>query len=52
MLEPPDPIEVKCTECGEEEDIGHICESLWKCNVCNETFSDGLDKDDCYEYFN
>lgn len=46
--EPPEPLEVKCTECREEENIDHIEDSLWKCNVCNETFSDGLD-DGSYE---
>lgn len=47
--EPGEPIEVKCTECGEYEKIGHIEGSLWKCLVCDETFIDGLDRQDCYE---
>ena len=49
MLEPEDPIEVKCTECGEEEQIEHINESIWECLVCKETFSDGTDRVDCFE---
>lgn len=39
-LEPNDPIEAVCTECGEEENITHIEEDIWTCNICKDTFSD------------
>jgi len=42
-LEPVEPIEVECTECGEEENITHIDGALWKCLICDDTFSDGSD---------
>jgi len=44
-LEPPDQIEVVCTECGEEEQVEHIDGAQWKCLVCDDTFSDGSDSD-------
>lgn len=50
--EPEDPIEVSCTECGEYERIKHINESIWECLICKETFSDGTDRDDCFEDHN
>jgi len=40
-LEPDDPIEVKCPDCGEEESIYHVGDSVWMCNECKDTFSDG-----------
>lgn len=49
MLEPDDPIEVKCTECGEEEAIEHINESIWECFSCGNAFSDGTDDHRCFE---
>lgn len=42
-LEPDDPINVSCIECGEEEKVDHIDGALWKCLVCDDTFSDGSD---------
>lgn len=45
-LEPPDPIEVSCWVCGEEENIEHIDGPQWKCHICDDTFSDGSDLDD------
>ena len=44
-LEPPDLVEVECTECGEIEQIEHVDGALWKCLACNDTFSDGSDSD-------
>lgn len=44
-LEPEDPIEANCYECGEEYDVEHIDGPVWKCLVCGETFSDGTDSD-------
>ena len=44
-LEPDDPMEVKCTECDEEEKIEHIDGAIWRCLICDDTFSDGSDSD-------
>lgn len=49
MLEPPEPIEVECTECGEVEEIFHIIDAEWFCHICNDSFSDGTDIDYFYE---
>jgi ribosomal protein L37AE/L43A len=45
-LEPPDPIEAACTECGEEENIDHVDGPIWKCLLCDDNFSDGSDDDE------
>lgn len=49
-LEPPDPIEVACTECGEEERIEQINDDQWKCLVCGDTFSDNSDDETWLTY--
>ena len=51
-LEPEDPIEASCPDCGEEEDIEHIDGSLWNCLICKETFGDGSDSDNDYDLAN
>ena len=48
-LEPPDPVEVKCTECGEEENIKHDVGARWFCLACEDTFSDNSDYEDDYD---
>ena len=40
-LEPDDPIEPVCPDCGEEENIEHVEGDMWKCLVCKDTFDDG-----------
>ena len=40
FLEPEEPIEAKCTECGEVEKIEHLNGAEWKCLHCGETFND------------
>lgn len=39
-LEPPDPIETSCPDCGEEDQIEHVDGAQWFCLVCKYTFSD------------
>jgi ribosomal protein L37AE/L43A len=50
QLEPEDQLEVACTECGEEEQVKPIAGALWECLICQDTFSDGSDRDDDFVY--
>ncbi len=50
--EPPDPVQVKCPDCGEEQNIEHVGGSLWRCLDCDETFGDGRDSDNDYDLGN
>lgn len=46
FLEPDDPIEPACSECGEEEAVQHDQDAMWICFACGANFSDGTDNDD------
>ena len=37
-LEPPDPPEITCPHCGEDEDIENVSYNKWRCLQCNDVF--------------
>jgi len=37
-LDPPEPEEVECPDCGEEENLKHFHTNIWICLICGDYF--------------
>jgi len=44
-LDPPEPIDVECPDCGEQERVIQVDGDTWRCLICKDTFNDYFEYD-------